>query len=117
MSKAFILLTLGLGICSCQTIEYRAEKSYCLAEWTEKIPEDRQQSITTDYRYELQPTGTFTYTETAEGETVAIPDYKKVRIPYQIIDTFDANASRRNRHIAACVIRACQAKFGNPACE
>lgn len=117
MLRAFIFSTLGMVLCSCQTIEYRAEKSYCFADWAQKIPEDRQQSITTDFRYELQPTGTFTFKVTEEGNTVAIPDYKKVRIPYQIIDTFDANAKRRKTQIDACTKRACQKKFGNPACE
>ena len=117
MLKALIFLTMVLILCGCQTTEYRAQKSYCFAEWIDKIPEDRQQTITTDYRYELQPTGTFSYKDTLEGKTVAVPEYKKVRIPYQVVGFFDANAKRRNGKINACIVRACTTKFGNAVCE
>ena len=116
--KKFLLLTpLVLVLNACGTIGYEAEKSYCTALWIEKIPEISQQRITTHYRYELQPTGEFTHELDQNGNSVAVPNYKRVRIPYPVIESFDLNAKRRNSHITACAKRACQVKFGNPACE
>ena len=110
---ALFLMTLN----GCGTLGYEAEKSYCTALWIEKIPENPQQRLTTQYRYELQPNGTFSYELDQNGNTVAVPNYRRVRIPYSTIENFDLNAKRRNTHIEACAKRACQAKFGNPACE
>ena len=117
MVRYLPLAPLLLMINSCGTLGYEAEKSYCTALWIEKIPENPQQRLTTQYRYELQPTGTFSYETDQNGNTVAVPNYKRVRIPYSTVENFDLNAKRRNTHIKACAKRPCQAKFGNPACE
>ena len=106
--KKFLLLTpLVLALNACGTIGYVAEKNYCNALWIEKIPEISQQRITTHYRYELQPTGEFTHELDQNGNSVAVPNYKRVRIPYPVIESVDLNAKRRNSHITACAKRAC----------
>lgn len=117
MKKFLFLTPLVIGLNACGTIGYEAEKSYCTPLWIEKTPEISQQRITTHYRYELQPTGEFTHELNQNGNSVAVPKYKRVRIPYPVIESFDLNAKRRNSHITACAKRACQVKFGNPACE
>ncbi len=117
MNRYLLLAPFILTVNACGTVGYEAEKSYCTALWIEKIPENPQQRLTTRYRYELQPTGDFNYKLDQNGNSVAVPNYNRVRIPYPVVESVDLNAKRRNSHITACAKRACQAKFGNPACE
>ncbi len=104
-----------LLLAACGTPEYRAERSVCQAEWTERIPPRYEQRWIERMRYERRPTGRSTCTTTG-ATTDCVAEMVAVPISYMDVETVDVNATRRRVQVEACAAKACQQKFGNAEC-
>lgn len=101
---------------ACGTAEYRAERAICEAEWMQRIAPVWRQQMVERTRYEDRPTGRQTC-KTRGNVTECVAEMTRIPIPYVTVETVDVNAHRREVQIDACVVRACQQKFGNAECR
>ncbi|MBE2278291.1 MAG: hypothetical protein IAE87_18575 [Rhodobacteraceae bacterium] len=104
-----------LVLAACGTPEYRAERSVCQAEWTERIPPRYEQRLIERISHEQRPTGRSTCTTTG-ATTNCVAEMVTVAIPYMDVETVDVNATKRRVQVEACAAKACQQKFGNAEC-
>ena len=112
----YLLVPTCLALAACGTPEYRAERSACVTEWTQRIPADLHQQLVERYRYEQRPTGRSTCTTTG-NTTNCVQEMTTISIPYTAVETVDRNKPRRDAQIAACAARACVQKYGNSECK
>ncbi|WP_151717684.1 hypothetical protein [Gemmobacter serpentinus] len=103
-------------LASCGTPEYRAERSLCAAEWTEKIPPRYGQRIVERVKYIRIPTGG-TVCHGKGDKVQCFPQYRTEDIPYTTLETYDVNKAERDVQIRACAVKACSVKFGNAECK
>lgn len=114
--KRFGPLFLFLMLASCASMEYREEYQSCRATWLSKLPEDPKQRLVTYWETIRRPTGKSTCTQQG-GKMHCIEEMYTSRVPYQVLETYDANKPERDAEIRACAVKLCTSKYGNAECR